>query len=194
MKSIFMDDQDQEDDRYSENGYEESEAVDEADARKIQKKLKKLRDQLRECGKEKSKYLENLQRSRADFINARRQEEEGRKELATFIKRPLLLELLGIVDNLERALAAPVKKDDRLREGIKQIHKQLQKFLENNGVEKMKVEKLAFDPVYHESVGEVEVKDEFSDHKIVEEVESGYLINDSVLRPAKVKIGKRKSN
>lgn len=166
------------------------EEVDDFDSSTAQKKLKQLRDELKQCQKEKAGYLQSLQRARADFINARRTEEEERKNLAQFIKKPLLLKIIEIVDNFERAFKAEREKKSPFTQGVHQIYNQLLKFLEENNVKRMEVEGSFFDPLYHESIGEALVKDLSEDHKIIEEIEPGYFISDAVLRPAKVKIGR----
>lgn len=168
------------------------EEADDFDSGAAQKKLKKFRDELKQCQREKASYLESLQRARADFINARKSEEEERKTLSQFIQRPLLLDIIGLADIFERAFASNKKNDDAFARGMHQIYGKFRKVLETSGVKKMETRGEFFDPAYHESVGEVEVADASYDHKIIEEIEQGYLLGELVLRPAKVKIGKYK--
>ena len=82
----------------------------------LKDKLKKMREDLNVCRKEKEEYLAGWQRAKADFINARKEEERNREIFVKFAQASILLEFLQIIDSLEMAM----KHDD----GIKQIYLQ----------------------------------------------------------------------
>lgn len=138
--------------------------------------IKKLREALKICQKEKAEYLAGWQRAKADFINARRDEEKARAEFAKFAAEMVLKETLAVADSLEIA-------------GDKHIYAQLREILKREGVEPIKAEGARFDPLYHEALEQVEVQEEAKDGAVLEELQKGYRIYDKVLRPAKVKVG-----
>jgi len=143
---------------------------------------------LGECQKQRDEYLAGWQRSRADFLNYKKDEMERISEILKYADEEFILKILPILDNFEKAKKAiPPDKKDKYLEGFLQIKTQLQDFLKNQGVEKIKALEKKFDPNFHEVVEEVEVKGKESGI-IIEEVKKGYLLNGKVIRPAKVKI------
>ena len=144
-------------------------------------KLEELKKALKKCQKEKAEYLAGWQRSRADFINFKREEGERFKKFFEVEKTEMILKILPILDNLQKAT--------NYSEGLFQIEKQFQKFLKEEGIEEIKTEGEKFDPNFHEAVKEVEAGDK-EPGTIVEVLEKGYLIKGQVLRPAKVKVVK----
>ncbi len=74
------------------------------------------------------------------------------------------------------------------------IHQQLVSFLNDHGVKKIEAEGKNFDPIFHESVGTIDVAEENLDHKILTTIKPGYLLNGKVIRPAQVKVGIFKRN
>jgi molecular chaperone GrpE len=139
---------------------------------------------------------EALQRERADSTNLRRQHEEQIAGLKEHIKADIIRHLLPVIDNFERSLKH-VPKDltgNDYISGIKGIVKQFEKTLEDLGVEKIKAVGELFDPRYHEAVS---MDEGDGTHEIVEEeLQSGYRIDDYVIRHAmvKVKMGELKSS
>lgn len=162
---------------------EELELVDEEHLDEKEKKLIKLKRELRACQKEKEEYLSGWQRAKADFINYKKDEEKSREDFARFAGSLILTEVLEIADSLGKAAA---QSSD---EGIKNIHAQLGGFLKKFGVDKIESLGLIFDPAKHEAVSEEEVSDQAMDNKIIEEAQAGYMMYDRVLRPARVKVG-----
>ena len=163
---------------------------------KCEEKLKKLREELKKCQKERGEYLAGWQRAKADFINARKDEEKAREIFIKFAEEKVLKEILLLADSLEEALAVKYSVvdnaahiDKKWKEGIKCIYQQLMKILKSHNVVVIECEGKQFNPEEHESVGSVEVEDSAKDQMIVEEVQRGYKLYDRVLRPAKVKVG-----
>ena len=159
---------------------DESAAAEEA----IGNKLKKLREELKLCQKEKADYLAGWQRAKADFINAKRDEERTRAEFAKFATERVVREMLTVADSLELSGG-----DDS-----KPVYNQLIDILKKEGVEKIKAMGEQFDPLYHEALEQVEVSDEEKDGMVLEELQKGYVIYNRVLRPSKVKVGVYKKN
>lgn len=132
------------------------------------------------------------QRCQADFQNFRRQVEEDRKKLIKMANTDLMMEILPVLDNFQLA-AKHVPEElagNNWAIGVKQIEKQLEGILANEGFNKIETIGTQFNPHFHEAVEHVE-SDKPSE-EIVEEISSGYSFGDTVLRPAKVKVSSGK--
>jgi molecular chaperone GrpE len=154
-------------------------------------KIEELKKKGEECQKQKDEYLAGWQRARADFLNYKKEEMERFKEVLKYGNENLILKILPILDNFEKAEREipDVQKNDKFLEGLFQIKTQIQDFLKNQGVGEIKTIGEKFDPNFMEVVGEVEVKDKKSG-TMIEETQKGYLLNGKVIRPAKVKVAK----
>lgn len=131
---------------------------------------------------------EALQRERADATNIRRRHDEQITSLKTMVKANVIRELLPVIDNFERALKH-VPKDLEKNEyvkGVQGVVKQFEETLKQMGVQKIKTVGEPFDPKYHEAVS----MDEGDGTKevISEELQSGYKIDDDIIRHAMVKV------
>ena len=143
-----------------------------------------LTETRREVDALKDKYL----RAAAQVENVRKWTERDTLARAKEDQRTLLRQLLEVMDNLDRALAQPATAAD-LYQGVRLIRMQLEKVLAKAGVERIKVEEgEAFDPTYHEAV-EVRFVD-VKEPMVAGVVESGYLYENDLLRPARVVVAK----
>ncbi len=146
-------------------------------------------DDLARVSAERDEYLDQLQRTRADFDNYRKRVERERPLLAEAGVRDLVAELLPVLDDLERALEALVAAGDRGAEGIvagvDMVKQQLSALLVGRGVEEIPAEGLLFDPNVHEAVQGVP-SPAHPEGTVVAVVERGYRMSDSVIRPARV--------
>ncbi len=143
-------------------------------------KIKKIKEKLKKCQKEKEEYLAGWQRAKADLINYKREQEQKISDYYKFANEGLVLEILLVLDSFEEAI-----KHSR-DEGIKQLYNQFLGILKSNGLEEIKALGEKFNPEFHESIGGVK-----SDEKsgiVVEEAQKGYKLHGKVLRPSKVKI------
>jgi molecular chaperone GrpE len=131
---------------------------------------------------------EALQRERADATNIRRRHDEEIDNLRTNVKLHVVRDLLPVVDNLELALKHVPKEltDNDYVKGVQSIVKQFQTTLEKIGVSRIKTVGEKFDPELHEaiSVEEGDGKNEI----VSEELQSGYLLGDKVIRHAMVRV------
>ena len=130
----------------------------------------------------------------ADFENYKKRVLKDKEDHLKFSQASLLQEILVVADNLERALAAlPVDDDDKgllsLKQGVELTLKQFNSILAKYNVTKVKAKGELFDPRFHEVMFQEETK-EFPDGTVLEELQSGYLLFDRVLRPAMVKVAK----
>ncbi len=131
---------------------------------------------------------EALQRERADVINIRRRHDEQIGSLKSMIKAQVIRELLPAIDNLERALKHTPKdlNDHEYVKGVQGVVKQFEKVLEDIGVTKIKTKGEPFDPRLHEAVS---MDGEGGGQEIVsEELQSGYVLGEEVLRHAMVRV------
>ncbi len=147
-----------------------------------------IEEQLATAKEDAQKYLGNWQRAEADFQNYKRRVEQERSESRRFASAALIINVLPILDDLERALGS---LDARLAgltwfEGIVLIHRKLLVLLDNAGVTPIQTEGQQFDPSVHEAVTHVDGED----GKVLTEVQRGYKLHDRVLRPAMVVVGK----
>lgn len=133
-------------------------------------------------------YLANWQRSQADFINYKRRTEQEREEVVKFANSALVLNLLPILDDLERALDNVSGKLAGMTwvEGVELIYRKLKAILEASGLSEIKAVGEKFDPNLHEAVLEVEGEE----GTVIEELQKGYKLHDRVMRPTMVKVGR----
>jgi len=149
--------------------------------------VEKLREMLDdERGKAQS-YMQNWQRAAADFQNYKRRVEEERSEVARFASAALIINLLPLIDDLERALQ---NIDAHLAgltwvDGIRLIHRKFQAVLEMTGVEEIAADGQTFDPAIHEAVSQGPGEE----NKVIAVVQKGYKLGDRVIRPAMVVVG-----
>ena len=152
---------------------------------------KDIKQELAKYKKLKDEYLNSWKRERADFLNYKKEGSQRVAVLAQYMSTSMLLKFLPILDNFylaEKDLSAKSKKDNNIK-GFLQIRKQLESFLEGEGITAIESVDGKFDPNFHEVVEAVEKKSVESG-TIVEEVQKGYKLKDQLLRPAKVKVVK----
>lgn len=139
------------------------------------------------------KQLEEQQgrvlRAQADFDNFRRRTLKEKEDFAKYASLKLIEQLLPVVDNFERAMAASRdnKDYDALIKGVDMIFRQLDGVLANEGLKPMEAVGTPFNPEFHQAIMQVE-SEEYEEGIVVEEVQKGYLLKDKVLRPAMVKV------
>lgn len=134
---------------------------------------------------------ENFLRTLADFNNYRRRSREEMDCARRFAIEDIIIRLLPILDNFERAIktAEEIKDFDALHGGVILILRQLRDVLEREGVKPIEAEGQEFDPNLHEAVMR-EDTDEYPDNTVIEEFQKGYTLGDKVIRPSMVKVAK----
>jgi molecular chaperone GrpE len=151
--------------------------------------LKKLREELKICRKDKEEYLTGWQRAKADYINLQKELEQTRINASILAKEKMVEKLLPAFDSFEMAFANKEhweKLDKEWQHGIKSIHKQFLSGLASFGIEEISELNIPFNPNIHESVSIINTDDESKDHTIEKILQVGYKIGDRVIRPAKV--------
>ncbi len=165
--------------------------TDKKDSEKENKtnKIKELKEEIAKHREEKKDYLNGWKRTKADLENLKKRHRDERKENAFRTKNKILISFLEILDDFER-LEKELSKNDcnsALNQGVKQIRNKFNQILKKYNVEKIKTKNQEFDPRYHEAVERVENK-KHKPNIIIEEVKAGYKREDSILRPAQVKV------
>jgi len=131
--------------------------------------------------------LAGWQRAQADFINYKKRSEQEKQELVKFANSLLILNLLPVLDDLERAFASIPPRMAKLSwvDGIKLIERKLWAVLEAQGLSPIEALGEPFDPRFHEAVRQ----DKGKDGIVIEEVQKGYMLGDRVIRPTMVVVG-----
>ena len=134
--------------------------------------------------RERDEYLALAQRTQADFENWRKRAARDAAAASQRAKSGLVTELLPVVDNLERALSSS-DSGDGLADGVKLVHSELVSVLARNGVEPFDPAGEKFDPAVHEAIS-MRPDSEAGAGVVLDVVEKGYRLGDTVLRPARV--------
>ena len=145
---------------------------------------------LAEAQKEKEDLYDQLLRRTAEFENYRKRVERERRERSNLAAADIILELLAVIDDLERAISASAENNaETYRQGVELILRQMLELLRKRDVKPIEALGVDFDPNYHEAV----VHESSPDHKggeVIEELRRGYMIGGRLLRPAMVKVAK----
>jgi len=158
-------------------------------SRHLKEKLKKKEAEAKEVRKELDELKETNLRRLADMENLRKRFDREKTEFQQYALSGLLLELLGIGDNFERALqsAAADPEGKSFREGVELILRMFQGLLAKNGVRPIELKDRAFDPNFHHAMV-VEESENVEEPEVVEVLQKGYLHHDRLLRPTLVKV------
>ena len=156
--------------------------------------VEELERKVAEKDKQVQEYLGKYRQASQEFENARaRMRKEVAKE-AERNRREMLISLLDVVDNLDRAIDAArqagTPADDPLLQGVDLVRRQFLGKLEGFGIRRVEPAGEPFDPVLHEAVSAVPSADPSQDGRVVGVVRPGYKIGDEVLRPALVAVSK----
>lgn len=151
----------------------------------------RLTEQLDILRSERDRLYDAWLRTTADFDNYRKRTERERDEFRQYAMESMLLQLLPVLDNFERAIESlPAGAQRGFAEGVQLIHKQLGELLAKHGVTSIPTAGETFDPHLHEAV-ETETRTNVEHHTILAERQKGYRLGKRVLRPARVKVAVR---
>ncbi len=157
--------------------------------------VKKLREKLKKCEAEKMEYLTGWQRAKADSINARKREEEERKNFVKFSNEGLIDSLIPVLESFDMAMGNKEvweNVDKNWRVGVEYIYSQLKKALSDAGLDEVNPIGQIFDHNRDEAAEYVPVESEADNHKILTVLQKGYNLNGKAMRPPKVKVGEFK--
>jgi molecular chaperone GrpE len=175
-------------DRRASSRMGEDDAPDEAAVEEAED-IETLKTRVEEEKSKAESYLANWQRAAADYQNLKRRAEKEREEYGRLATAALVINILPLLDDMERALQSV---DIRLAgltwvDGIRLIYRKFQAVLEAAGVNEIKAEGETFDPNVHEAV----MYGEGEEGKVVAEIQKGYRLGERVIRPAMVVVGKK---
>ncbi len=154
-------------------------------------RLRKLQEELEQTRKERDELKDLLLRKAAEFDNFKRRTENEYVQLIANANADLIKDLLPVVDDLERSLAAAREKEDfaGLLSGVELIYKSFSKVLEERGVKPIPAVGEEFDPEKHDALMQLESK-EHAPGIVVDEHRKGYELNGRVLRHSQVLVSK----
>ncbi|HEY1037076.1 MAG TPA: nucleotide exchange factor GrpE, partial [Candidatus Paceibacterota bacterium] len=153
--------------------------------------IKKLRAKLKVAVEEKQAYLNGWQKDKAEFINARRRDEESKQDFLKFAKQGVLEDMLPVLDSFDMAMANKASWEsvsEEWRKGIEGIYNQLSGILSKQGVTGFGAIGDVFDPNLHQSISMVPAEDKTKADTVAEVLQKGYMLNGKVIRPAMVRV------
>jgi molecular chaperone GrpE len=153
--------------------------------------LQQMEDEITAQEEELKIKEDRLLRIAAEFENYKKRTRREWELLEQRAKAELITDILGALDDFDRALEALGERDDHVADGVVLIVTGLKDILMRSGLREIEVLGKKFDPQYHEAVGGMESED-VEEGLVVHVVQKGYELNDQLLRPAKVIVSKKK--
>jgi molecular chaperone GrpE len=153
--------------------------------------VERIETDLEKARRDAGAYLDSLQRLKAEFDNFRKRVRKEQSEFLKLAAQGVIGELLPVVDNFERALAHEAHGDqiEQFKDGLQLVYSQMIDVLAKEGLSALEPVGESFDPTRHEAMMQV-TSDEHGEGIIVKVLEKGYVLNDRVIRPAKVMVSK----
>lgn len=148
-----------------------------------------LEEQLEAAKKEVEQYKDKYLRAVAEFDNYRKRTLKEKAELLLNGSEKAVCAFLPILDDFERAIADKTEDVNAIKEGVQIIFNKFNKTLESLGVRKIETEGKDFDVDFHEAVAMVPGMGDDKKGKVIDCVQTGYQLNDKVIRHAKVAVG-----
>ena len=163
---------------------EETPAIEESEEERVQRELNEANEKIATL---EDKYLRQV----AEFDNYRKRTLKEKAELIKNGGERAIESILPVLDDFERALAN-MAKDENAQEiltGVELIYNKFMGILKQNGLQKIETEGQEFNTDYHEAIAMVPTPDEALKGKVLDCVQTGYMLNDKVIRHAKVAVG-----
>ncbi|RKD91225.1 nucleotide exchange factor GrpE [Mangrovibacterium diazotrophicum] len=151
---------------------------------KAHDEIEKLQNDLADM---KDKHI----RLQAEFDNFRKRTLKEKMELMKSGGESVLMNIIPVIDDLERALVAfrDVEDENPLKQGVTLIYNKFQEFLKQNGIKEIEAKEKDFDTDLHEAITKIPAPTEELKGKVVDVIQKGYLLHEKVIRFAKVVIG-----
>lgn len=162
---------------------EEAAAADAA----MQEEIEAFKGQVDGLNKDLQEKKDRLLRLQADFDNFRRRSAKEREEISAVVTQNFCKDMLPLLDNFERAMAAETKDVEAFQKGVEMIFTQFQEILKKNGLEHIEAIGQKFDPNFHQAVMRVEDPDK-EDDTVAQELQKGYMVKGRVIRPSMVQV------
>lgn len=160
-------------------------------AGEVKDRTEKLKARIKELEKKNSELLDSWQRDKAEFINARKNDENSKVEFLKFAKADLISEIIPALDSFDNAMKNKEvweKVDSNWRVGIEYIRTQLLNSLANHGLKVINPMGENYDEKRDEAIETVKVDNKDLDAKILDVVQVGYELNGKEIRAPKVKV------
>lgn len=161
-----------------------SETEEERDVSEMSKE--ELEAEVERLKKENDKYYLHLQRTAAEFDNYKKRVSKERDNIYALAVGDVVAEYINVLDNIDRALAVETA-DEKMKQGIEMIHKQMVGIMNSLGVFEIPTVNETFNPEVHDAVMHIE-SEEYGEQVVVEELRKGYRRGDRVIRHAMVKV------
>lgn len=154
--------------------------------------LSSLRERAAQLEKEAAEFKDLALRARAELENYRKRVARERSESLRFSEQQLLVDLLPVLDDFNRALQATPETEEgqSIRAGLDMVKKSWEKVLREHDVVEMSTRGEAFDPALHEAISRLE-REDLEPNTVVEEYRKGFLLHDRVIRAAQVVVSHR---
>lgn len=167
----------------------EEEAPEEAasEGAAMQEEIEALKGQVEKLTGDLQEKKDRLLRLQADFDNFRRRSAKEREEISAVVTQNFCKDMLPLLDNFERAMAAETKDVEAFQRGVEMIFTQFQEVLKKNGLEQIEAVGQKFDPNFHQAVMRVE-DPEKEDDTVAQELQKGYMVKGRVIRPSMVQV------
>ena len=148
-----------------------------------------LKEKLAGQTKLAEEHFNRLARVQADYDNFKRRTRQEKEEFFKFASEQLILALLPVMDNFDRAIAVEGGSVESYKAGVEMIHRQLWDVMREEGLTAVPAVGESFDPAVHEAVMQEET-DAYPENTIIEEFSRGYLLKEKLIRVAMVKVAK----
>ncbi|MCD6358355.1 MAG: nucleotide exchange factor GrpE [Dehalococcoidia bacterium] len=150
-----------------------------------------LQDALNKEKEKSERYLANWQRAQADSENYKKRTEQEKESITKFANMIFILNLLPIIDDMDRALNSIPHNLKKLSwiDGFELIYRKFKAAMENQGLAEIEALGETFDPSLHEAIAHTDGEED----KVIDVTQKGYTLNGKILRPAMVIVGRGKS-
>jgi molecular chaperone GrpE len=158
--------------------------------------IKKLREKLKNAELAKMEYLESMQRMKADYVNAKKRDDESKVEMIRYANVHFAEELLPTLDSFEQAMADKEKWESvskEWRNGVEGIYQKVLGVFNKNNITGFGDIGETFDPNLHHSIQVVETEDKTQDGTIAQVLQKGYKTGEKIIRPAMVAVYETKT-
>jgi molecular chaperone GrpE len=139
-----------------------------------------------ELGEMKDKFIRKV----AEFENFKKRSLKERMELIQTAGKEVIIDMLDVLDDCERAEKQMINLEDQSKEGVMLVFNKLKSLLTAKGLKPMDTINKEFDPDMHEAITEIPAPTEEQKGKVIDEIQKGYYLNDKIIRYAKVVVGK----
>lgn len=168
----------------------------ESETEKLTRELEAAKQLAAENYERAAENYDKFVRFQAEVENYKKRMQKERLDEGKYAHLPVMRDLMGVIDNLGRAIEHARNESsggvEGIISGVEMVAKQLHDIFERHGMKRMKSVGEPFDPTMHEAMGMVE-SDDVPENRVMEEFEAGYFLHDRVVKPAMVMVSKKSS-